>query len=169
MGYRNRFWNLHNRFIQKLKFSFIVLFALTLIACSEKGDPSFDKLRWLEGDWRAEIGGRVMIESWTFNNNSFSGEGTIESNNQEDFIEKLEIIKRNDSVFYVADVPENKEKTYFHLTSSDDNKFVFSNPGHDYPQTITYFHKSHNEIEVILGGILAGEVLSRTMNFNRLD
>ena len=54
------------------------------------------------------------------------------------FVEKLKIISKDNKIFYVADVPENKEPVLFEVTSIKQNAVTFENPKHDFPKKITY-------------------------------
>ena len=57
--------------------------------------------------------------------------------------EKLKIHSDGDKVFYVADVAHNSQPVSFEMTYSDDSKFVFENPLHDFPKKITYERKDN--------------------------
>jgi hypothetical protein len=54
------------------------------------------------------------------------------------FVEKLKIIVRENTIFYVADVPENKEPVLFKATAITNTSVVFENPQHDFPKKIVY-------------------------------
>ena len=54
------------------------------------------------------------------------------------FVEKLKIILKDNAIYYVADVPQNKEPVLFKLTTQSETKLVFENPQHDFPKVITY-------------------------------
>jgi hypothetical protein len=54
------------------------------------------------------------------------------------FTEKLQLIIKDNSVFYVADVPGNNGLVYFKLTTVTDTSFVCENPAHDFPKKIAY-------------------------------
>ena len=56
-------------------------------------------------------------------------------------IEKIRLLEKNNTIYYVADVPENNRSVYFRLTSMDANGFTCINPDHDFPKKIVYTKK----------------------------
>lgn len=54
------------------------------------------------------------------------------------FVEKLKIVVKEDTLYYVADVPENKEPVLFKFTEITPTSFVCENPAHDFPKKIAY-------------------------------
>ena len=54
------------------------------------------------------------------------------------FVEKTKLVIISNLIYYVADVPGNKEPVYFKLTSINDNEFIVENAAHDFPKKITY-------------------------------
>ena len=52
--------------------------------------------------------------------------------------EKLKLIVKDENVFYIADVPENKGPVYFRVTEIWETSFTCENPEHDFPKKITY-------------------------------
>lgn len=100
-----------------------------------------EKLSWLEGTWnRTNVkAGHTAHERWVRTNQSgFQGWGVSMNGVDTSFVEKLKIITKDNEVYYVADVPDNKELTYFKVTELTDTGFVCEAPEHDFPKKISY-------------------------------
>jgi hypothetical protein len=68
------------------------------------------------------------------------------------FVEKTKLIIKDNSIYYVADVPGNEEPVYFKLTAITDQSFTCQNSQHDFPKKIIY--------------IMQGSVLKATISGN---
>lgn len=102
---------------------------------------SVKELHWLLGKWeRTNVRpGTTAFELWGVgSNNTLTGIGISLKGSDTTFVEKLRIEEKDGSLYYVADVRENAEPTYFKFTQMTDNKFVCENPDHDFPKMISY-------------------------------
>lgn len=54
------------------------------------------------------------------------------------FVEKIKIVVKDNELYYVADVPENKGEVYFRFIHFSRDGFVCENPQHDFPKKIAY-------------------------------
>ncbi len=54
------------------------------------------------------------------------------------FVEKITILIKENEIYYVANVPENKQPVYFKLIEINNTGFVCENPEHDFPNRISY-------------------------------
>jgi len=101
----------------------------------------FEKLRWLAGIWeRTNISpGRSSYERWEIvHENALGGLGVTIQGNDTVFIEKISIIVKDNSIYYVADVPENQHPVFFKFVEITENGFTCENPQHDFPKKISY-------------------------------
>jgi len=102
---------------------------------------NFSKLTWLTGTWNRTNTkpGRAAHERWEKNgNNEMQGWGVNLREKDTLFVEKLKLVVKDNNIYYVADVPENKQPVYFRLTEITDQGFVCENPDHDFPKKIAY-------------------------------
>jgi hypothetical protein len=107
----------------------------------EKVADDFRKLGWLSGTWvrtnaqTNEIGNERWVKmsgsEWQGFGLTMKGQDTVS-------LERLKLIIKDDAIYYVADVPENKQPVYFKLTEVSDNRFVVENPEHEFPKKISY-------------------------------
>jgi Domain of unknown function (DUF6265) len=122
----------------------------------------FKKLEWLTGTWnRTNIRlGRTAYEKWEkVSDTEMKGVGVTMDGGTTVFTEKLKILVKDNLLWYVADVPENKEPVYFKITVINENEFVCENPEHDFPQKILYKKEGNKMKAVISGGDKSFEYL----------
>jgi hypothetical protein len=82
--------------------------------------------------------------------------------------EELCVKKFADKWAYVA-LPVNQTITLFALTEYSDNKFIFENEEHDYPQKIIYEFTADGKLNAATEGIIDGELMRRDFHFIRIE
>jgi hypothetical protein len=120
---------------------FILLFAIAGLATSCHAQQSIKDVEWLVGKWnRTNMKpGRSGEEKWKkISDTELVGKGFNLKGTDTLFVEKMNIILKDHQLYYVADVPENKEPVPFKFTSVTANGFVCENPQHDFPKMISY-------------------------------
>lgn len=118
-------------------------------------EAQFNSLRWLEGTWeRTNVKpGMKANEKWHVDAPyELKGSGVTMKGQDTVFLEKIQIIIKGNSIYYVADVKENKEPVYFKFTALTPNGFVCENPEHDFPKRIEYRLNDSNLTVIISGG-----------------
>jgi hypothetical protein len=116
-----------------------LLFAILLTSTYAQTD--LKNLEWLAGSWTRTNAkpGRSGFEFWQrVSSTEMTGRGINLKGTDTTFVEKLKIIVKENSIFYVADVPQNKEPVLFQATSVTKSSIVFENPQHDFPKKIVY-------------------------------
>jgi Domain of unknown function (DUF6265) len=119
---------------------FILLLMLPL-AFSANAQSNLNGLNWLNGEWLRTNAkpGRSGIEIWKKDSDSLMiGRGINMRGRDTTFVERLKVIVKDNLIYYVADVPQNKEPILFKLTSQSSTSLVFENPKHDFPKKISY-------------------------------
>jgi len=118
----------------------ITVFLLIFVSMSNSQcHKNLDELSWIVDNWINSSGSIVSHEHWIkVNDTLFEGGSETIKDGDAVFTEKLKIIVKDEDIFYVADVEHNPAPVYFKLIVSESNKAVFENPGHDFPQKITY-------------------------------
>jgi Domain of unknown function (DUF6265) len=114
----------------------------------------FQQLKWLQGEWKRVNAkpGNNDHERWTIVSSSeLNGWGVSMNGRDTGFAEKLTLLVKDNTIFYVADTPDNKDPVYFKLTLLTKNSFVCENPAHDFPRKIAYYHKG-NAMKAIISG-----------------
>ena len=121
---------------------------------SQVSANDFNKLNWLEGEWnRTNVKpGRIGNEKWIkLSDHEFKGWGITMKGADTAFVEKLQLIVKDDKIYYVADTPQNPAPVYFVLTLLSNDRFECENRAHDFPKKIAYY-KEGNSIKATISG-----------------
>jgi hypothetical protein len=143
--------------MKKIYFFILLLCAYELAwsqSPSQQALNDFKKLKWLEGTWTRTNSkpGRSAIEEWRRSGeNELTGQGVNLKGTDTTFVEKLKIVIKDNTICYVADVPENKGLVYFKFTALTSHGFVCENPAHDFPKKIEYKLQGKTLTAVISG------------------
>ncbi|HPE56548.1 MAG TPA: DUF6265 family protein [Bacteroidales bacterium] len=136
--------------------SLLVLLTFSLVSCnnqSQHEQNAPEVLRLLPGLWyNSQLG---TYEQWQISNNDYSGRAYKLNKADTIFFENLRIIKKEDTFFYEATVfDQNKGKPIlFKLIVQQDNRLLFENPKHDFPQVIQYHFLNQDQMEVSIRGV----------------
>lgn len=121
---------------------------------AKKQQVDFKKLECLLGKWKRTNGkpGQITTEEWV-KKSAFKLKGTGVKITGADtaFVEKMTLLIKDNAIFFVADVKENKGLVYFKLTAIDANGFTCENASHDFPKKIVY-KQSGKELQATISG-----------------
>ena len=123
-----------------LIFSLCVFISYSQTSPAISGDQA-GKLSWLTGTWNRTNTkpGRSGHEKWSrISDKEYVGYGVNMRGTDTAFVEKIKIQVKDNTIYYVADVPENKEPVFFKFISLTNDGFICENPGHDFPKKIEY-------------------------------
>jgi len=107
----------------------------------ESNPTTVDQLAWLVGTWKRTNSktSQSGFETWNkISSTELRGRGVSMRGSDTLFVEKIRIISKDGDLYYVADVPENKEPVYFRLSELKEGGFTCENPEHDFPKKINY-------------------------------
>jgi hypothetical protein len=116
--------------------------------------PDLKKLSWLEGKWERTNTkpGKKGFEIWTkVSATEWNGKGVSLTGTDTTFVEKLKLIVKDGTPYYVADVPENQKEVLFKFTALTENSFICENPQHDFPKKISY-QKDGDKLKAVISG-----------------
>lgn len=126
-------------------------------------------LKWLLGQWEGTMGSGIYHEEWNETNKyEMKGRAYLEKNGEITNNENLKIHKIENDIFYTADVSHNPAPVSFKLTESSDIIFVFENPGHDFPQKITYELKNSNNFIASAEAVKDGKIRKLIFDLKRI-
>jgi hypothetical protein len=120
---------------------YFLILAVVLITLSCQGQQKLHEVEWLIGNWSRidEKPGRTGFEQWhKVSDAELNGNGASLKGTDTLFVEKIRIILKDGSLYYVADVPENNTPVFFKFTAVTPTSFVCENAGHDFPKMIAY-------------------------------
>lgn len=161
------------------KFLYLPLVFFTMVACNnsnhtkESKMPTYaelEKASWLIGDWENKSAEEIVIEMWEKENDStFHGIGYFVVGKDTVSSESISLIQMGKDLFYIPTVKEQNEgePVSFKLTSSSVNQLVFENPGHDFPQKISYTKISEDSLMAVISGIVNGKENSQKFAMKR--
>lgn len=128
-----------------MKILLVLLLIPPVLTFAQKGEgikAEFEKLYWLNGGWNQTNitkPGQALVEQWTKSGDyEMKGQATTTQNGDTVFVERTTLLIKDNSIYYVADVPQNKQPVYFKLTALTASEFTCENPQHDFPKKITY-------------------------------
>lgn len=153
---------------QKQTFSRIhvaILLCLPLAGCKAASphgfvmpvDTQLSPVGWLAGSWAADNGATITEEHWTQPfagtmlgmNRTVAGGKTV-------FFEYLRIEKTPDGIIYWASPKGRAPATPFKLIERGDQRAVFENPDHDFPQRIVY-ERNGDQLRGRIEGLQRGQ------------
>lgn len=104
-----------------------------------QNENDMKKLEWIVENWVSADSELRSYERWEKSSDGlFTGSSQTIKNGDTIFSESLNIERTEDGIFYIADVKHNPAPVKFKLTEISESKAVFENPGHDFPQKISY-------------------------------
>jgi hypothetical protein len=120
----------------------VVLFLFLCFCFSFNGVETIKPFLWLEGTWSMpRPKGGFRLEVWEKKNGEkLTGKGLKVVEKDTTVLEAIELYHQDDHFWYVPIVSDqnNSLPVPFKLVDSKDNRFVFENPDHDFPQRIVY-------------------------------
>ena len=135
---------------------------------------TYDQLEnasWLLGAWENSGDGVTASESWTKADDStlvgkavfLVGPDTVQS-------EEIRLEERLGQLFYIPTVQDQNDgqPVRFSLTSATENELIFENPGHDFPQKISYTLVNPDSIVAVVSGIQESQERSELFPMKRV-
>jgi hypothetical protein len=150
-------------------FWLIVLSLLSASCVIDRNEPvqvGLNKFNWFIGSWTGETGESIFTETWQkVNDTLFIGQSYFIKDSDTLSRETISLQQQDTSVFYIPLVEgQNDNKpVYFKLTFSDNTNAVFENPGHDFPQKITYQLRNGDSLVATVSGFQEGK--GRSISF----
>jgi hypothetical protein len=142
---------------------FIIFFLLLAFATGFAQDDSIKKM--FTGKWKMDSEKSEMYEEWTIVNDTELTATSYSVNNGESFIsEHIYLKKIADYWAYIA-VPKGQSPTMFTLLEFTDNKFIFENKEHDFPQRVIYEFNDNGKLTASIEGEINGELKRKEFHF----
>jgi Domain of unknown function (DUF6265) len=129
------------------------------------------KANWLLGDWQGNSPEGIAMEAWEKKNDSvFVGKSYFVVGKDTVSAEALRLEQNGRDLFYIPTVRDqnNNQPVTFRLTFSTDKQLVFENPGHDFPQKISYTLVTSDSLVAEISGTMDGKENSQKFPMVRL-
>jgi len=136
----------------------VVIAAATVWPVVLPAQDPLARASWLGGCWELASQGRVTSEQWMAPSGGLmlGMSRTVVRDTAREF-EHLRLEAKGGAVAYVAH-PSGQAETRFPATALTDSLLVFSNPTHDFPQTIKYRKVSADALVARIEGMRGGQL-----------
>lgn len=156
----------------KLKIFLSTCIAFSL-ACSmgTRGNLQTNEAEWLVGTWENKTARGSIYESWTkVSNTELVGKSYILKERDTVVFENVQLIRKNNLLTYIPTVngQNNNQPVSFPLISKSENKLVFENKSHDFPQLISYTRISRDSLIAEISGISKGVAKRQSFPMRRI-
>lgn len=157
------------RVVCRVGLLFVALVAAPVVGAPPGSDaPGLDRLWWLEGEWARATAGGTMVESWQrVSQTTMEGTSTRHVDGASRVTEYLRLEQMGEGIFYTAKPLENRLPTPFELVEWSEERFVFENRQHDFPQRIIYTRRGDNGLVARIEGSVDGEERAIDFVFDR--
>lgn len=141
-------------------------FALIATIASAQQAPRVATLDWLAGTWTQSKGDEVVTESWLGPGNGVmvAVNLTTRGPSRKTF-EFLRIAETPEGFSYFAS-PGGRDPVEFKLKEQREQRVVFENASHDFPQRVLYW-RDGDALVARIEGTIAGAEKSREWRFSR--
>lgn len=133
------------------------ILAPLLLLFSAASNADINSLAWLTGCWSPDGQQAGSIEQWTAPaGKSMLGLNRTVRDGKTVAFEFMHISEDDAGKIVLTALPSGQAKARFALTSVSDNKVVFENPGHDFPQKIMYHLQDRDTLIGRIEGVIDG-------------
>jgi hypothetical protein len=142
------------------KYQTILICFLVFSACASTNNDDITKAEWLMGTWETKTERGSIYETWSKSaNDEFSGRSYTVKGKDTIVFEHIQLIQGQDSLFYIPTVKAQNDglPVRFASKSISEQKLVFENPNHDFPQVITYKKVNADSLIAVISGIRNGQ------------
>ena len=141
-----------------MKFNLTFALCLIFLICfSCKAPNNLSDIDWVLGKW--QVNESRSFEEWLkVNDHLYRGKGYEVRKNDTLINETIEIVQRENSIFYIPTVADQNDgkPIEFQLVSKNKNELVFENEAHDFPQRIIYERTNAEVIDARIEGMRQG-------------
>lgn len=128
----------------------------------------FKPLHALTGLWKMDTPRGTIYEEWQAGSDEqLSGRSYKIKNNDTLVLENVIISLQGNAIFYTPVVHDqnNQQPVPFKLISCNNNRYVFENKQHDFPQRVIYELVSTTEVRARIEGSKGGKEMSSDFNY----
>lgn len=151
-----------------------LLFVLINVSFAQQPAYSSKELKplhGLTGLWKMDSQRGAIYEEWQVRGDGqLSGRSYKIRNTDTLVLENVIISLQGDAIFYTPVVhnQNNQQPVAFKLISCNNNRYVFENKEHDYPQRVIYDLVSANDLRARIEGSKGGKEMGSDFNYSRV-
>lgn len=133
------------------------------------GQHPLESPHWLSGCWEMSVGDLVVEEQWmAYRAGSMLGMSRSLRGGELRGYELILLREEGERWVYEAH-PSGQPPAFFKSVAVDDTSAIFSNPDHDFPQTIAYFKASSDSLVARIAGVQNGRQLESEFAYRRVS
>lgn len=136
-----------------------------ILASLRKDKPAPAKLSEVEfmlGEWAQQEAKGKSWENWSqAEDGTYRGEVFTVTGADTNYLEKLKIEEEDGLLYYTADVSHNDAPVRFQVNFLGENRVMFENRDHDFPQLIIYQKKGADTLHARIEGLYQGQPVGR--------
>jgi hypothetical protein len=154
-----------------ITFALLLTFMQVSNAQTAFSDKEYKPLHGLTGLWKMDSPRGTLYEEWQVkDNNQLSGRSYKIKNNDTLVLENVIISLQGDAIFYTPVVhnQNNEQPVPFKLISCSNNRYVFENKEHDYPQRVIYEMVSTTGLHARIEGNKNGKEMGSDFIYTRV-
>ena len=148
----------------------LILTSLTFSSYQSTQELTFQQLTALNGAWKMVTPTETILEEWRQSptgmmvGRSYRVKGTDTT-----LLESIVLKQDTKGIYYIPTTEDkNKHTVTFTLNKRDQNRFVFENKKHDFPQRIIYNLISRDSIAARIEGTVKGKTQSQDFFYKRV-
>jgi hypothetical protein len=127
-----------------------------------------EQFSWMLGNWKVNTDKGEGFESWIQQDeHTLIGKGYYIVKGDTTIYEKLRIQKIENYYTFIP-IIGNNYPVLFTLVESGNNKWIFENKEHDFPQRVVYSRKGENSMLAWIEGELNGEQMKEEYLFEKI-
>lgn len=129
------------------------------------------QINWLLGSWQNVTPRGVIVENWMQKDvYSYKGQSVFIQNGDTSVMENIVLKAETNGLYYIPTVSNQNDSqpVKFKLTTSELNNFIFENPLHDFPQTISYRLVNQDSIVAEISGLSKGNLRKQQFPMARI-
>jgi len=129
-------------------------------SAAKSDDRALGAIAWLAGHWIGTSEGAQVEEHWTTPvGGTMLGNARTVQDGKTVFFEYLRIEAKDEAIVYLASPMGRDPPTPFTLVEQTQDRLVFENPAHDFPQRIVYAREGE-QLRARIEGVQAGRATS---------
>ncbi len=145
----------------------ICLIGLLCLADTAAQAQQIDKLGWLAGTWTQSKDGETVQETWLGPRGQMMIAANLTTFAQRSSFEFLRIIENSEGLALLASPGGRAPPTVFKLKELGDQRVVFENAGHDFPQRVLYWLDAQGALNARIEGQAGGRARGIEWRFTK--
>ena len=152
----------------------ILIFVVSLVSfktCIAQQQSKIKQAEWLVGTWENKTAKGSMYESWVKQNDSvLIGKSYMLKGKDTVVFESVRLVQERANLFYIPIVKNqnNGLPVRFALKTISNEKMVFENSAHDFPQVIWYAKTGADSLVAEISGIEEGKERKETYPMKKI-